>query len=96
VAYCGMSDDGKKLFAVVAQIGQRKPVLKKSLGEAAGGDGNLNANKDMPDSECPAPVWQRQPARVTFIPSQGQKFTYSIRGHDAGLVSAEEEDEGTE
>lgn len=96
VAYCGMSDDGKKLFAVVAQIGQRKPVLKKSLGEAAGGDGNLNANKDMPDSECPAPLWQRQPARVTFIPSQGQKFTYSIRGHDAGLVSAEEEDEATE
>src|SRR5579864_3067660 len=31
VAYCGVSDDGKKLFAVVAQLGQRKPILKKVL-----------------------------------------------------------------
>ena len=48
-AYCGVSDDGKKLFAIVFQIGRRKPVLKKALGEAGGGDG--------PDSECPAPGW---------------------------------------
>ena len=31
-AYCGVSDDGKKLFAIVFQIGRRKPVLKKALG----------------------------------------------------------------
>lgn len=35
-AYCGVSDDGKKLFAIVFQVGRRKPVLKKPLGEAGG------------------------------------------------------------
>ena len=60
VAYCGVSDDGKKMFAIVTQLGRRKPILKKPLGEPDG--------DEMPDSECPAPAWQRQPARVTFQP----------------------------
>jgi hypothetical protein len=30
-AYCGVSGDGKKLFAIVFQVGRRKPVLKESL-----------------------------------------------------------------
>src|SRR5579864_2445383 len=29
VAYCGVAEDGKKTFAMVAQISRRKPVLKK-------------------------------------------------------------------
>jgi hypothetical protein len=29
VAYCGVSDDGKKPFAIVAQLGRRKAILKK-------------------------------------------------------------------
>jgi len=69
VAYCGVSDDGKKLFAVVLQVGRRKPVLKKPLSEAAG--------DDMPDSECPAPVWERRPARVTFEAEENQKSAYN-------------------
>ena len=81
-AYCGVSDDGKKLFAIVFQVGRRKPVLKKPLGEA-GGD-------DAPDSECPAPVWERRPVRVTFEPDENQKSTYSVRGHAADLVSDDE------
>jgi len=84
-AYCGVSDDGKKLFAVVFQVGRRKPVLKKSLGDA-GGD-------DAPDSECPAPVWERRPVRVTFEPDENQKSTYSVRGHAADLVSDDEAEE---
>ena len=84
-AYCGVSDDGKKLFAVVFQVGRRKPVLKKPLGEA-GGD-------DMPDSECPAPVWGRRPAQVTFEADEGRKSTYSVRGHAADLVIEEDEEE---
>jgi hypothetical protein len=31
IAYCGVADDGKKTFAIVAQISRRKPVLKKPL-----------------------------------------------------------------
>jgi hypothetical protein len=84
-AYCGVSDDGKKLFAIVAQLGRRKAILKKPLGEP-GGD-------EMPDSECPAPSWQRQPARVTFEPDDERKLTYGVRGHAVDIVS-NDDDEG--
>ena len=86
VAYCGVSDDGKKLYAVVAQISRRKPVLKKPL---AGSDGV--ADEDVPDSACPAPAWQRGPARVTFE-SGGGKQSYAIRGHVVDLVNDNDED----
>jgi hypothetical protein len=85
VAYCGVSDDGKKLYAIVAQLGRRKPVLKKPLGEATAGD--------APDSECPAPAWQRQPTRVTFEPKEDQKLTYAIRGHAVDLINDNDEEE---
>ena len=70
-AYCGISE-GQKLYAVVSQLGQRKPVLRTYIGPAKG--------MDDPDSECSAPVWQKQPIRVTFEPASGQKLSYSIRG----------------
>jgi len=85
IAYCGASDDGKKLFAMVAQLGRRKPILKKLLGEADG--------DDLPDSECPAAVWQRLPTRVTFEPLENQKLTFSVRGHAVDVVNDGEEDE---
>jgi len=52
-SYCGVSDDGKKLYAVVVQLGRRKPILKKAMGEAS--------RDEVPDTECSAPAWQRQP-----------------------------------
>jgi hypothetical protein len=88
IAYCGVSDDGKKLFAVVAQLGRRKPILKKPLGEAGG--------EDTPDSECPAPGWQRQPVRVTFEPDDKTKLTFAVRGRAVDLVNDIEEDEEAE
>lgn len=88
VAYCGVSDDGKKLYAMVVQLGRRKPVLKKLLGDATG--------NDLPDSECPAPAWQRLPTRVTFDPQQGEKLTFSVRGHVVDVVSDSEEEEASE
>ena len=84
VAYCGVSEDGKKLYAMVAQVGRRKPVLKKALGEPDGGD--------APDSECPAPKWERAPSRVTFQPDDTQKLTFSIRGRVVDIVNEPEEE----
>jgi hypothetical protein len=83
-AYCGLSDDGDKVYAVVAQMGRRKPVLKKELGSAA--------RADLPDSECAAPVWQRAPARITFQLRSGAPITFGVRGHVADLVSETEEE----
>jgi hypothetical protein len=94
VAYCGLSDDGKKLFAVVAELGRKKPILKKSLGAARDADSDPPLS-NLPDSECPAPAWQRQPARVTFKPN-GKSLTFSVRGHDAEEFVLSDEEEGTQ
>jgi len=89
VAYCGIADDGKKLFAVVMQLGRRKPVLRKAIAEVSG--------EDRSHPECASPVWQRRPPRVTFVSSADQKFTFAVRGHAVEMVSDDEEDEaGTE
>ena len=90
-AYCGVSDDSKKVYAVVAQISRRKPILKKPIDIARVAD---KGTKDVPaDSACAAPVWQRTPVRVTFEPAGTPKQTFAIRGHIVDLMTEEEEDE---
>ena len=87
-AYCGVSEDGKKLYAVVAQVARRKPVLKKLL------EGASTQVKDAAsDSACPVPSWQRNPSRVTFEPAGVPKQTFAIRGHTVDLLTEEEADE---
>jgi hypothetical protein len=89
VAYCGVSDDGEKIFAIVAQLSRRKAVLKKALSS----DGL--PDDAPPDSACPAPMWQRNPARVSFERMGSAKETYAVRGHVVDVVNdAEEEEEG--
>jgi hypothetical protein len=85
IAYCGISDDGHKLYAIVAQVGRRKPILKKDAGEA------LDA--DEPDSQCPAPEWERSPMRVTFQPAGKAKLIFSIRNRIVDVVNDAEEAE---
>jgi hypothetical protein len=92
-AYCGVSDDGKKVYAVVAQINRHKPILKKLL------EGENIADKEIKDatadSACPTPAWQRAPTRVTFGEGQA-KQTFAIRGHAVDLVIETEEQEDEE
>ncbi len=93
VAYCGFGEDGKKAFAVVAQLGRRKAILKKPVDNVAVRDEkDHSVTTDLPDSGCEAPVWHRQPARITFVTKAGVATTYFIRGHDAG--QAEENGDG--
>src|SRR4029077_3198727 len=89
VAYVGVSDDGKKLYAVVAQVSRRKPVLKKLLDSA----GNGEIKNAAADSACPVPTWQRNPSRVSFEIAGGPKQTFAIRGHSVDLITQEEDDE---
>src|ERR1700733_2225861 len=93
-AYCGVSDDGKKVFAIVAQINRRKPVLKKLLDGATPGGGQKDAA--VLDSSCPVPGWERAPARVTFEPAGSTKQTFAIRGHAVDLINESEEPEDEE
>jgi hypothetical protein len=53
IAYCGVSDDGKKLFAIVAQLGRRKPILKKPLGEPGGEDSPIRNVRPPAGSDSP-------------------------------------------
>jgi hypothetical protein len=85
-AYCGVSDNGKKIFAIVAQVSRRKPVLKKPLSS----DGM--AEDATPDSACSAPVWLRNPVRVSFERAGSSKETYAIRGHVVDLINDTEEE----
>jgi hypothetical protein len=83
-AYCGISDDGEKLYAVVAEIGRKKPVLRKELGPASQGD--------TPESDCDAPQWERTPAKVTFLPKKYPKASYTVFGHATDIANENDED----
>ena len=86
IAYCGVSEEGRKTFAIVAQLSRHKPVLKKSLSAVLPDDA-------APDSACPAPIWQRSPIRVSFEPLTGARQTFAIPGHAADAVSEDDEDQ---
>ncbi len=71
-AYCGVSDDGDKTYAIVIQLGRKKPVIKQSLGPAK--------MPSLPNSECEGPVWEKNPARVTFqVKGGSRKAIYKVR-----------------
>jgi hypothetical protein len=85
VAYCGVSDDGKK-YAIVAQVSRRKPVVKKLLA------GDVIPEDAAPDSACAPPAWQRNPVQVSFQPPGTAKQTYAVRGHIVDVVVEDDED----
>ncbi|HZR57441.1 MAG TPA: hypothetical protein VFA74_11250 [Terriglobales bacterium] len=96
VAYCGISSDGQKLYAVVQQLGRRKPVLRKTIQE--------RGTDNLAKSEC-STTWRRQPASVTFTTDKGQnqeadhKFTFAVRGGMVDVVTRDptnDEEEGSE
>ena len=86
VAYCGVSDDGGKLYALVVELGRHKPLVKKLIGELS---------EDVNRSTCVAPTWQRQPPRVTFVEKTDQKITYAVHGQ-AVEIASDDTDEGLE
>jgi hypothetical protein len=88
-AYCGVSDDGKKVYAVVAQLSRHKAVLKKPIAVLP----DSPTDEAAPDSACLAPAWQRRPTRVSFEPAGQVKQTFGIRGHVVDLVSETDEEE---
>jgi hypothetical protein len=83
-AYCGVSDNGEKLSAMVIQLGRKKPVLKKELGRLTQGE--------TPDSECDPPLWEKKPTRVTFLPKHGEKFTISVFCHASDAAPGSDEE----
>lgn len=78
-AYCGITASGKSLFAMVAQVAGRKPVLAKKL--------SAFDAENHPDPVCAVPDWQRDPLRVTFHPAGNQQgVAFDVAPGSAVLV----------
>jgi hypothetical protein len=72
-AYCGTAATVKGgLFAIVAQLGARRPVVQKQIGKWP---------QPVPlQPVCKAAVWQRTPLRVTLQPTGGDPITFDVVG----------------
>ena len=77
-AYCGLNTSRKQLFAVVAQVSARKPLIAKKL---ASWDPAQQAS-----SACAPAAWQREPLRVTFQPTGSAAESFDLSGSSAVLV----------
>ncbi len=67
------------------EIGNKKPLFRKELGK--------NIMGDAPDSNCSTPQWERQPARVTFLPKMTDKFTVNVSGRFADQATDNDSDD---
>ncbi len=77
-AYCGLSTSRKQLYAVVAQVSGRRPLVAKKLGPW---------EQVHPTGPACAPAaWQREPLRVTFQPSGAAPESFDLTGSSAVLV----------
>lgn len=85
-AYCGINEDASKVFAVVYEIGRKKPILLRELGAASNGEN--------PDSECAPPTWDRKPPHVTFNPKHAQQFTFTLPGRSIDVIPGGNEESG--
>jgi len=83
-AYCGLTSSGKSLYAVVAQIAARKPVLARKL---ASFDTSARS-----EPACGLAEWQRQPLRATFHPTGGDSVSFEIVPGSAVLVEDSEDE----
>jgi hypothetical protein len=83
-AYCGLTANGKSLYAVVAQVAARKPALAKKLAA-------FDA-ENHPNPVCAQAEWQRDPLRVTFHPAGRDPISFDVAPGSAVLV----EDAGDE
>jgi hypothetical protein len=86
-AYCGLTPSGKSLYAVVAQIAARKPVLAKKLAA-------FDA-ENHPDPVCAPPDWQREPLRIAFHPAGSDAVSYDIVPGSAVMVEDTGDEEET-
>ncbi len=78
-AYCGLTSSGKQLYAVVAQVAGRKPLVAKKLAP-------WDPSAAHTASACAPAAWQRDPLRITFQPAGAQPSSFDLVGASAVLV----------
>jgi hypothetical protein len=87
-AYCGVTASGKSLFAVVAQLAVRKPVLAKKLAA-------FDPENQPGQTACAPPDWQREPLRISFHPEGKDPVSYDFVPGSAVLVDDSGDEEET-
>jgi hypothetical protein len=85
-AYCGVTASGKSLYAVVAQLAARKPVLAKKL--------DAFERSDSGEPVCAAVEWKREPLQATFRPAGKDPVSFDVIAGSVVLV--EDSDEAPE
>jgi hypothetical protein len=89
-AYCGVAQTAKGgLYAVVAQIGARKAVLQKQIGQWP----PPGPQSGHPESPCQPAQWQRQPMRVTLQLTGGDPITFDVVGGSSIVEEGDGEDQ---
>jgi len=83
-AYCRVTSSGKSLYAVVAQLAARKPVISKKL--------TAFEAENHPEPICAAADWQREPLRVTFHPGGKDAVSFDVAPGSAVLVEESDDD----
>jgi hypothetical protein len=85
-AYCGTATTAKGgLFAVVAQLGARRPVIHKQIGKWP--------QTTPADPVCKAAKWQRDPMRVTLEPAGAEPMTFAVVGTTALVEDGDSDDQ---
>jgi hypothetical protein len=91
-AYCGLNSGGHQLYAVVAQVGARRPILAKKIGP-------WTPTPPTPGTAatpaCSKTTWQRDPLRVSFTPTgAAESMNFNLVGLSAVLVEDDDADDG--
>jgi len=82
-AYCGVTSSGKSLYAVIAQLAARKPMLSRKL--------SVFERSDPDEPACAAVEWQREPLRATFHPAGKDAVSFDFVPGSALLVEDSDE-----
>ena len=92
-AYCGLNSGGHQLYAVVAQVAARRPILAKKIGP-------WTPTPSTPETPavpaCAKATWQRDPLRVTFTPTGvATLMNFNLVGLSAVLVEDGDTDDSS-
>jgi len=87
-AYCGLTSTGKQLYAVVAQVSARKPLVVKKLAPWDFAAAHTAA-------ACAPAVWQREPLRITFQAAGAIPASFDLVGSSAVLVEEGDAEEAS-
>lgn len=87
-AYCGLNTGGHQLYAVVAQVAARRPILVKKISPWTPGSSATPA--------CAKATWQRDPLRVSFSPTGATApLSFDLVGLSAVLVEDGDSDDSS-